>query len=103
MKSSRPRPAPGDWSGILLALDSGGEAVARRTPVVEQGVLTVDDETGDARISVDTPAWFAWVATAMTFRFVSDVGLFTACRERPSHGRGGRYWKAYRRCDGQLH
>ena len=30
-------------------------------------------------------------------------GSFIARRERPSHGRGGTYWKAYRRSEGRLH
>ena len=77
--------------------------MAHRTPVVEQGVLVLESGDGPTGIVVDTPAWFAWLASATTFRFVGAEGPFTARQERPSHGRGSRYWKAYRRLGAKLY
>src|SRR5262249_4658405 len=52
---------------------------------------------------VGTPAWYAWLNTATTFAFRSEVGTFTARREQAGHKRGGWYWRAYRKREGQLH
>ena len=52
-------------------------------------------------ITVDTPAWFAWLEQATTFTFTSPAGHFTARKERQA--RGGGYWKAYRTAQGTLH
>ena len=38
--------------------------MAHRTPVVEQGVLVLESGDGPTGIVVDTPAWFAWLASA---------------------------------------
>jgi LuxR family maltose regulon positive regulatory protein len=58
--------------------------------------------TSDASpITVDTPAWFAWLEQATTFAFESPAGRFTARKERQA--RGGSYWKAYRTSHGTLH
>jgi hypothetical protein len=77
--------------------------VAHRTPVVEHGVLVLESGDGPTGIVVDTRAWFAWLASATTFRFVGAEGPFTARQERPGHGRSSRYWKAYRRLGGKLY
>jgi LuxR family maltose regulon positive regulatory protein len=71
----------------------------RTTPLVVSGILYSDDAaTGTA---IGSPAWFAWLTTATTFYFDSPLGTFTAhCEQRQ---RGGRYWIAYRRCNGRLH
>jgi DNA-binding SARP family transcriptional activator/predicted ATPase len=53
-------------------------------------------------IVVGTPAWYTWLASATAFVFIGHDGHFTARTERPSHGRGGWYWKAYRRRGGRL-
>ena len=52
-------------------------------------------------ITVDTPAWFAWLEDATAFTFTSPSGSFSARKERRS--RGGWYWKAYRTVNGVLH
>ena len=51
-------------------------------------------------ITVDTPAWFAWLEDATAFSFSSPSGSFSARKERRS--RGGWYWKAYRTVNGVL-
>jgi LuxR family maltose regulon positive regulatory protein len=52
-------------------------------------------------ITVDTPAWFAWLEDATAFTFTSPSGSFSAHKERRT--RGGWYWKAYRTANGTLH
>jgi DNA-binding SARP family transcriptional activator/predicted ATPase len=56
----------------------------------------------DGLILVDTPAWFAWLETANIFGVLLAEGHFTAHKERASHGRGGWYWRAFRRQHGRL-
>lgn len=51
---------------------------------------------------VGTSAWYAWLETATTFTFASDVGRFTAHKARAGNRRGGWYWRAYRRQRGRL-
>jgi LuxR family maltose regulon positive regulatory protein len=42
------------------------------------------------------------LGTARFFRFVGEGGSFTAHKARSGNGRGGWYWRAYRRFKGQL-
>jgi DNA-binding SARP family transcriptional activator/predicted ATPase len=79
--------------------------MARRISSVLGSSLTVapDGAVGQhAPIPVGGDAWFAWLATASAFRYDGAGGHFTARREAASHGRGGSYWKAYRRSGGTL-
>jgi predicted ATPase/DNA-binding CsgD family transcriptional regulator len=57
---------------------------------------------GGESTPVDSPAWFAWLETAVAFSFSDPAGSFTARHESVGQGRGSRYWKAYRRRDGKL-
>jgi predicted ATPase/DNA-binding CsgD family transcriptional regulator len=54
-------------------------------------------------IPVDSPDWFTWLESATSFAFSDPNGSFTARHDAVGHGRGGRYWKAYRRRDGKLY
>ncbi len=73
--------------------------MAQRIPLLQRGALVgISDES----IAVGTRAWFAWLETATTFRVLLDDGHFTARKERASNGRGGLYWRAYRRQHGRL-
>jgi predicted ATPase/DNA-binding CsgD family transcriptional regulator len=75
------------------------EAIA----VVQGETLTYQQGGQDDRLSVGTPAWYAWLSTARTFAFRSAFGIFTARKERASNKRGGWYWRAYRKRAGTLH
>src|SRR6476619_6223059 len=74
--------------------------MARTTALVD-GATLVLPESDASPITVDTPAWFAWLEHATTFAFTSPLGCFTARKERQA--RGGGYWKAYRTVHGTLH
>ena len=63
----------------------------------------------DGTVQLDTPAWFAWLAAETTTRFSYPlfdpqvgyiVGWMTVRKEQRQ--RGGHYWVAYRRVDGQV-
>ncbi len=75
--------------------------MARDTPSVQDGRLTLPDGRQRASIPVGSTAWWAWLAEAGTtsFRFGAGAARFTARRERKA---GGRYWYAYRRQAGRL-
>jgi LuxR family maltose regulon positive regulatory protein len=74
--------------------------MARTTALVD-GATLVFPEREASPITVNTPAWFAWLEHATTFAFTSPSGRFTARKERQA--RGGGYWKAYRTSHGTLH
>jgi hypothetical protein len=78
-----------------------------REPAWQQ-VLDDPTQVGVALV-VDSPAWFAWLATASTQSFAYPVydhahgyidGFTTVRKER--RARGSAYWVAYRRCQGQV-
>jgi LuxR family maltose regulon positive regulatory protein len=70
--------------------------MAKMTPLVRGDRLIYQQDDHEQALVVETPAWFAWLATATTFAFTSDTGTFTARKERAGNQRGGWYWKAYR-------
>ena len=72
-------------------------------PVIQDETLLYQRDGQDRRLTVGTPAWYAWLSTATTFAFRSEVGTFTARREQAGHKRGGWYWRAYRKRAGQLY
>src|SRR4051794_28049808 len=74
--------------------------MARTTALLDGATLVLPGHDASP-ITVDTPAWFAWLEQATTFAFTSPAGHFTARRERQA--RGGGYWKAYRTAHGTLH
>jgi predicted ATPase/DNA-binding CsgD family transcriptional regulator len=71
-------------------------------PVVQDDTLVYLKDGQDYRLSVDTPAWYAWLSTATSFAYRSEAGTFTARREQAGHKRGGWYWRAYRKRGGKL-
>ena len=71
-------------------------------PVVQGDTLIYQRGGQDYRLSVGTPAWYAWLGTVRTFAFGSAFGNFTARIEQASNQRGGWYWRAYRRREGTL-
>ncbi len=71
-------------------------------PTVQGDILVYREGDQEGVLTIGTAAWFAWLETASTFSFVSDVGNFTARKERASTQRGGWYWKAYRKQHGKL-
>src|SRR6266496_2889443 len=72
-------------------------------PVVHENTLLYQKQGQTCRLTVGTPAWYAWLSTATTFAFRSEVGTFTARREQAGHKRGGWYWRSYRKLAGKLH
>jgi predicted ATPase/DNA-binding CsgD family transcriptional regulator len=72
-------------------------------PLIQGNVLTYQQSDHPTHMLVDTSDWYAWLRTASTFRFHSEQGSFTARKERAGSGRGGEYWKAYRKLHGKLY
>ncbi len=72
-------------------------------PVVQENTLLYQKHGQTCRLTVGTPAWYAWLSTATTFAFRSEVGTFTARLPQAGHKRGGWYWRAYRKREGLLH
>ena len=73
-----------------------------------QGGLDDPQQPGMSLV-VGSPAWFHWLALPTTTRFAYPVydhrqgyiDGFMTVRKEPRQ-RGGRYWVAYRRCQGRL-
>ena len=76
--------------------------MAQKLAVLSRNTLTYYQNGQEHFLSVETPEWFEWLATATSFTFVGEQGTFTARKERMRNKRGGWYWKAYRRQQGKL-
>jgi LuxR family transcriptional regulator, maltose regulon positive regulatory protein len=75
---------------------------AQRNDVVSDTLLVHRGEAQAVTIPVGSPAWYAWLEQVHSFSFSNDEGTFTAHKARSSNRRGGWYWYAYRRRQGQL-
>ena len=71
-------------------------ARSRVLPLIEYGAagtyVVICPQDGERLLIPDSPAWFDWLATLSSFRFVGKQGRFTAYRK----GRMSRRWSAYR-------
>ena len=59
--------------------------MARTTAQVD-GATLVLPERDASPITVDTPAWFAWLEHASTFAFTAPSERFTVRKERQARG-----------------
>ena len=84
--------------------------MAHKTPTVKDKILILWDYDADRLIlelditySDDWQHWLNWLESKATksFRYVSEVGTFTAVKESRKQGRK-RFWYAHRRVDGKL-
>src|SRR3989442_1936951 len=75
-----------------------------RLPLVSNDLLLLPDKPGEqqAPVTVGSDAWYTWLTSesARSFTFRSQLGTFTARRERK---RNGWYWYIYRKHQGKLH
>jgi hypothetical protein len=67
-------------------------------PLIEYGTggsyVVICPKVGELHLTPDSPAWFAWLASLSSFRFVGKFGRFTACRV---YDKGPtRSWQAHR-------
>jgi len=71
---------------------------AQVLPLIEYGVqgsyVVICPTRGLLALEPDSPAWFAWLATISSFRFVGQRGRFTAHRE--VERLPGAAWRAHR-------
>jgi hypothetical protein len=74
-------------------------ARSRRPPLIEysaQGIyVIISSQEGEVHLEPDSRAWFDWLATLSSFRFVGPVGRFTAHRGY-KQGQQTLYWSASR-------
>jgi predicted ATPase/DNA-binding CsgD family transcriptional regulator len=77
--------------------------MAQASPIIQDGMLTYQQDEHPAQIVVDSMGWYAWLQTASTFTFRSEHGSFTARKERAGNRRGTAYWRAYRTWQGKLY
>jgi len=75
-----------------------------RLPLVSNDLLLLPDRPGEqqAPVLVGSDVWYTWLTSesARSFTFRSQLGTFTARRERK---RNGWYWYIYRKHQGKLH
>ncbi len=85
--------------------------MARATPYVSQRQLWLPDHTAP-HCYLDSPAWFAWLATATSIRYLSPQRqriargygpIFAPISLRKEARRHQHFWYAYRRHNHQLH
>ncbi len=74
-------------------------ARSRRPPLIEysaQGAYVIMSwQEGEVHLEPDSRAWFDWLATLSSFRFVGSAGRFTAHRGY-KQGQQTRFWSASR-------
>jgi hypothetical protein len=76
-----------------------------RPPLIEYGArgnyVIITAQKGELPIVPGSPEWFEWLATLASFRFVGQLGRFTAYRRYDRHGSPNRSWCAARSLHGQ--
>ncbi|HEU5384093.1 MAG TPA: LuxR C-terminal-related transcriptional regulator [Ktedonobacteraceae bacterium] len=79
--------------------------MARSTPTIEKSTLVAHAGEWALEIAVGSAAWFEWLEreSSTLFAFRAPEGGYTARREGSGSGRGGWYWKAYRKHQGRLY
>jgi len=92
-------PATGSPPLSQRLLPAEVRARSRVTPLIEYGAearyVLVCPREGALPFVPDSPEWFDWLATLISFRFVGPQGRFHAHRDT-EHGRHTRSWRAYR-------
>jgi hypothetical protein len=72
---------------------------SRRPPLIEysaQGIyVIISSQEGELHLQPDSRAWFDWLATLSSFRFVGPAGRFTAHRGY-KQGQQTHFWSASR-------
>jgi hypothetical protein len=72
---------------------------SRMPPLIEYcapGIyVIISSQQGEVHLEPDSRAWFDWLATLSSFRFIGPAGRFTAHRGY-NHGQQTRYWSASR-------
>ncbi len=76
--------------------------MAQTPPIIQNGMLTYQQDGSTAQVVVGSSGWYSWLETASTFTFRSAHGSFTAHKERAGNRRGRPYWRAYT-WQGKLH
>ncbi|HEU4328139.1 MAG TPA: LuxR C-terminal-related transcriptional regulator [Roseiflexaceae bacterium] len=70
--------------------------------VVEGGRLRVERDGVTTEVALGGPEWFAWLVQAERFVVETPQGRITVRKEQAGSGRGGWYWRAYRKRAGRL-
>ena len=74
-------------------------ARSRRPALIEYGAsgiyVIIGSQEGEVHLAPDSRAWFDWLATLSSFRFIGPVGRFTAHRGY-KQGQQTLYWSASR-------
>lgn len=81
-------------------------ARSRVLPLIEYGAegkyVIVCPNLGVLPLMPDSPEWFDWLASLTSFRFLGQLGRFSACRNSEG-GRHTRSWLAHRSLHGRLY
>lgn len=87
-------------------LEAEQRARSRMPPLIEhsaQGIYVMtSSQEGELSLVPDSSAWFNWLATLSSFRFIGREGRFSACRDS-EHGQRTRCWIAHRSVHGRLY
>ena len=72
------------------------------TGVIQDMILTYQQEGVEVTVDVGSAAWFRWLEQATAFTYHDDAGHFTAHKTHAGNRRGDSYWRATRRRHGRL-
>src|SRR5215469_17583559 len=67
------------------------------TGVIQDMILTYQQEGVEVTVDVGSAAWFRWLEQATAFTYHDAAGQFTAQKTHAGNRRGGSYWQATRR------
>jgi hypothetical protein len=87
LKTPRVHPAKGLPRAILPLIEYTADGT----------YIVICPELGELALTPDSPAWFAWVETISSLRFLGQQGRWSAYRDK---GRPSHCWFAYRRING---
>lgn len=71
--------------------------------IVQQDACVYTKSSPTPFLTVDTPDWYAWIAEVGQFTYHSQYGACSLRKEQVANGRGGFYWRAYRKKQGKLY
>jgi DNA-binding transcriptional MerR regulator len=87
LKTPRVHPAKGRPRAILPLIEYTADGT----------YIIICPQQGELALTPDSPAWFAWLETISSLRFLGQQGRWSAYRDK---GRPSHCWFAYRRING---
>ncbi len=83
----------GGWCPDPAELRARSRVVSLIEYAADGAYVIISPQKGELFFSPDSPEWFEWLASLSSFRFIGQLGRFSAHRE-VRHGQSSRRWSA---------